>query len=140
MGLKDVLQDKKIVVTELTNKGEELRKQWENKFADSISLVEKDSIYFDQFLWHVFSYEKLSCLKDEEAIKAFNNEIKKVCYVFYQHDDHALMLNNAERIKAEDFENENDVYVVDKDFEWTYVHTHEYYCGPYFYKPIKKTK
>ena len=30
-------------------------------------------------------------------------------------------------------QNEEDVYVVDEDFRWTYVHTHEDgWCGPYF--------
>ncbi|MBT2723991.1 DUF4275 family protein [Bacillus sp. ISL-46] len=29
----------------------------------------------------------------------------------------------------------DDVYVVDKDFTWTYILTHEYFCGPYFYQP-----
>ena len=47
------------------------------------------------------------------------------------------MLENARRIKAEDIINEidgyiDDVYVVDIDFSWTYIHTHEYFCGPYF--------
>jgi hypothetical protein len=137
MSLMDVFRHKGIEVIELADKGVELRKKWENKFTDEISLSEKKSIYFDQFLWHVFSYEKLSCLKNEEAMKAFNQEPKKCCYVFYQHHDNAFMINNADKIKAEDFENEHDVYVVDKNFHWTFVHTHEYYCGPYFYKASK---
>ena len=28
--------------------------------------------------------------------------------------------------------NGSDWYLVDKDFSWTYVHTHEEMCGPYF--------
>ncbi|RDY23202.1 DUF4275 family protein [Romboutsia maritimum] len=37
-------------------------------------------------------------------------------------------------MKAEDFNNEFDVYVVDKNMSWTYVHTHEDYFNPYFFK------
>jgi hypothetical protein len=29
----------------------------------------------------------------------------------------------------------HDWYLVDKHFTWTYVHTHEADCGPYFCKP-----
>jgi hypothetical protein len=32
------------------------------------------------------------------------------------------------------FAGKNDVYLVDKQFTWTYVHTHEADCGPYFRK------
>ena len=28
-----------------------------------------------------------------------------------------------------------DWYLVDKDFTWTYAHTHESECGPYFCRP-----
>jgi hypothetical protein len=129
-----LLKDKGILVTELVNKGEDLRKKWEGQFANSISSQEKKSIYFDQFLWHVFSYKKLPCLTEEEAMNAFHNETKNVCYVFYQNDHHAYMLTNAENLRAEDLRDEHDVYVVDQHFQWTYVQTHEWFCGPYFYR------
>ncbi len=29
---------------------------------------------------------------------------------------------------------DDDVYVVDKDFKWTYLKTYETMCGPYFAK------
>ena len=35
-------------------------------------------------------------------------------------------------LAANFFEALHDVYLVDKDFTWTYVHTHEEACGPYF--------
>ena len=28
-----------------------------------------------------------------------------------------------------------DWYLVDRDFTWTYAHTHEAECGPYFCRP-----
>lgn len=59
---------------------------------------------------------------------------KSECFIFYQHDEVAIKLINSKDIKAEDFENENDIYLVDKNMTWTYVHIHEESCGPYFYK------
>jgi hypothetical protein len=49
------------------------------------------------------------------------------------------LLENARSLKAEDIIKDiddylEDVYVVDTDFTWTYVFTHEEYCGPYFYQ------
>jgi hypothetical protein len=76
---------------------------------------------------------KKGCLKEEQADKAFNKERKSACYVFYQHSDDALILENASSFTADDLINEYDIYVVDKEFNWTYVKTHETgWCGPYF--------
>jgi Domain of unknown function (DUF4275) len=111
-----------------------LRKKWEDQFTGIISPQEKKSIYFDQYLWHVFSYEKLPCFKEEKAMNAFNSERKDVCFVFYQHDDRTFMLTNAENLKAGDLESEHDVYVVDEHFKCAYVYTHEDFCRPYFYR------
>ena len=77
--------------------------------------------------------KKRDCLQGEQADIAFNRESKKFCYVFYQHFDDAFILENASSLNANDFLNEEDVYVVDKEFNWTYVKTHETgWCGPYF--------
>jgi hypothetical protein len=37
--------------------------------------------------------------------------------MFYQNSDRVWLLNYAEKMKAENFENKHDVYIVDKDFE-----------------------
>ena len=42
---------------------------------------------------------------------------------------------NWNKAKTKDFNKEDDIYIVDKYFTWTYVNTHERdLCGPYFYK------
>ncbi|HHY25415.1 MAG TPA: DUF4275 family protein [Desulfitobacterium dehalogenans] len=145
MELVNVLKNKKVKVTEMPKRGAFLRKQWENNFANHLSDEEKKNIYlwnnsgFCGYLWHLFSYEKRDCLKGEEAEKAFNNENKGSCYIFWEHTDHALILENAYILDSEDLEDEYDIYVVDKEFNWTYVKTHEtLLCGPYFGR--KETK
>jgi hypothetical protein len=133
MEITDILKSKKIKVTEIPKWGVYLRKQWEYNFATHISHEEKKSIYlYDDrwacgFLWHLFSYEKMDCLKGGRAEKAFDHERKNACYVFYQLSDYALILENASLFTAKDLLNEADIYVVDKDFNWTFVRT-----GPYF--------
>ncbi|WP_258110090.1 DUF4275 family protein [Alicyclobacillus sp. SP_1] len=134
MSLTDSLMKNGIVVTVYKVQGIELRHRWEQEFAQDINRSVKKSIYFNEFLWHVFSYGKLPCLTNDKAISAFENEKKQDCYVFYQNDDVVYQLENAEGLRAEDFSKEDDVYIVDTGFNWTYVQTHESDCGPYFYK------
>lgn len=134
----DLLNEKGIQVIELKNKGEELRKQWEIAFTKNLSKAQKNKIHFNQFLWHTFSYEEIECLENQKAITAFNNQKKKQCYIFYQEEKNALMVENAKDINSEDIINKIkgyvDVYVVDESFTWTYIVTHEDSLGPYFYK------
>lgn len=139
MDLVSLLRMKKVRVIEIPKWGTYLRKQWEDNFVNHLSDKEKKSIYlYDEdgccgYLWHVFSYERRKCLKEEQADITFNKQSKQSCYVFYQHTDDAFILENASPLTAEDFINEEDVYVVDKEFNWTYVKTHETgWCGPYF--------
>lgn len=139
MDIVALLQRRGMKVKEIHGWGTYLRKRWEEAFASHLSDDEKTSIYlFDRggacgFLWHVFSYEKRECLTEIQAEKAFNLEKKDSCYLFYQHSNFALSLEKATALKAEDLSEEMDVYVVDKEFTWTFVHTHEKgWCGPYF--------
>ena len=45
-----------------------------------------------------------------------------------------IMIEVGMLLKVTHFAQEEDVYVVDENFTWTYVVTHENYCGPYFSK------
>lgn len=144
LDLVSLLRMKKVSVIEIPKWGTYLRKQWEDNFVNHLSDTEKKSIYlYDEdgccgYLWHVFSYERRKYLKEKQADITFNEQSKQSCYVFYQHSDDAYILESASSLTAEDFVNEEDVYVVDKEFNWTYVRTHETgWCGPYFSRKDK---
>ncbi|WIV12740.1 DUF4275 family protein [Proteiniborus sp. MB09-C3] len=139
MDIVNILQSKKIDVTKIPKWGAFLRKQWEDNFANHLTIKHKKDIYlwndngFCGYLWHLFSYEKKACLQGKEAEKAFDNERKNGCYIFWQHTDYVLILENSEVLNSNDLEDEYDIYVVNKEFNWTYVKTHEtLLCGPYF--------
>jgi len=143
LDLVSLLRRKHIKVTEIPKWGTYLRKQWENSFANHLSESEKKSIsLYDEdgfcgYLWHIFSYKRRECLHEEEADRALERELKKSCFIFYQHSDEAFIVENAQALTAEDFINEEDIYIVDKEFNWTYVRTHETgWCGPYFSRKI----
>lgn len=139
MKLIDKLNRKNIKVIEIPKGGASLRKQWEDNFANHMSVQEKKDIHlYDEngvcgYLWHLFSYGRRDSIKDEAAEQAFHAEQKNTCYVFYQHKEDALLIEDATVLTTNDLLNESDIYVVDKDFKWTYVKTHETgWCGPYF--------
>ncbi len=127
------LQDKG-VITSYLEESEELIQKWDYSFAKNISESVKRDIYYDQFKWHIFSYEKQECLKEEEARNAFNAVAKEELYIMYQGNPIVSLYSNASELKAEDFDSKQDIYIFDKNFSWTYVLTHESMCGPYYYK------
>ncbi|MCC3356047.1 DUF4275 family protein [Bacillus sp. REN16] len=135
------LKKKKMRVLELPKWGAYLRGEWESHFAAHLNDAEKRIIHLNSsngYLWHLFSYEKKKCFDGDDAEEAFNLEQKNKCYIFYQHWDYALLVENASRLCASDLGDETDIYVVDKDFRWTFVITHETgWCGPYFSRKDK---
>lgn len=122
------------VVIEIVDEAEEIIDLWDKTFAQNISEELKEKIHYEQFKWHIFSYEKQECLKKEGARKAFDNLSKEECYVMYQNSPIIFLYTNANEVVSRDFDSRQDIYIFDKNFTWTYVHTHESMCGPYFYK------
>ena len=143
MDIVNRLKDKNIKVREIPGWGSYLRNRWEEVFVGHLNQQEKEEIHLSYsdgacgYLWHVFSYEERDCLEKGQANQAFNNVSKGKCYVFYQHSDYAFIMENTELALASDFLekddcDEEDIYIVDRDFTWTYVNTHEESCGPYY--------
>ncbi|MBD2867661.1 DUF4275 family protein [Paenibacillus sp. IB182493] len=126
------LRAKEIEAAEAPGSAVSLRERWAYCFAKELSEEDKKRIHLDQFLWHVFSYGKRTCMKNELAVKAFDCAAKDKCYIFYQNAEFALFVTNAAGLTAADLEHEQDVYVVDHEWKWTYAKTHESHCGPYF--------
>jgi hypothetical protein len=140
----DLLSDKGICAIELKNKRNELIKRWGESFAKDIPKNIKKHIYYGRFMWHVFSNDVLTCKKGQSAKKTFNRIMKDECYIFYQEFNTVLFLENASNLTSEDIMNQYegcicDIYVVDKDFTWTYILTHEEDYGPYFYESVVDT-
>lgn len=59
---------------------------------------------------------------------------KAKCYIFYQHSADVILVEQADVLEAANFTEEDDVYIVDEAFTWTFVVTHERDYGPYFCK------
>ncbi|WP_337099993.1 DUF4275 family protein [Paenibacillus sp. YIM B09110] len=127
------LEDNGIITMMEKGKGQELRDKWARLFARGMDISARMEIHMEQYLWHLFSYEKLPCLMNEDAEKAFHELEKRECYIFYQGREQVLFVPDGTKLTADILRREQDVYVVDSSFEWTYVNTHESDLGPYFY-------
>lgn len=102
------------------------------QYADEHYYFNKDGI--SGFLWHVFSYGDMDCLKGQYAISAFNSQQKDECIIFFSDEEYACKIKNAANLSAEILNEFSEVFITNDKFTWTYIHTHESNCGPYFYK------
>ncbi len=110
-----------------------IKAKWSKIFASSISIIDKNKVYFKEFRWHLFSYELLKCENNYDARICFDKAIKTDVYMFYQHSDEVYRIENPSLLKSTDFDMDDDVYVFDVKEKWTYIRTHESEFGPYFY-------
>ena len=116
----------------------DLRERWLDTFAADVSEEDlgKYVLAGGSYLWHIFSFKLVPCLEGDEARKALEELPDTECYRFYKEyppQDHPRIkaISISEVCSLPD---DLDWYLVDKDFTWTYVHTHEEDCGPYFCK------
>ena len=115
-----------------------IKAKWTKFFAASVPKEKRKEVHFEQFRWHLFSFPILDALEEDDARAAFDAEPKDSVYLFCQHTDKAYLVENAHLFKAEDFDHDfipfKDFYLFSPEGKWTYIHTHECMCGPYFYK------
>lgn len=131
--------------------GEEFEKKWLKKFTPHLTQEQYNSCYIDQYLWHVFSFgviPKEKVLIGDVAREAYE-AVDKEGAITIQFDKPLLKIRwdkkrlvdihtteITEKYKnAKVVDKVQELYVVDKDWKWTYVSTHENgWCGPYFYR------
>ena len=116
----------------------DLRERWLDTFAADVSEEDlgKYVLAGGSYLWNIFSEKLVPCLEGDEAQKALAELPDTDCHRFYKE----YPPQDQPRIKAismaevSSLPDDLDWYLVDKDFTWTYIHTHEENCGPYFCK------
>lgn len=103
------------------------------------------------FLWHLFSHKIVLAQDGVDADISFTkicansheSEQKSVAltskaWVFLQVGNIGWKIDDASRINPSNLRTNMkdfyaDFYITASDFSWTYAHTHEEECGPYFY-------
>ena len=112
-----------------------IKERWLDAFAEGAPEAElgKHVLAENNYLWHVFSFDLVEHLKGEAATAALP---EGPCWKFY-YEYPPADVPQVQEITSEnpvDLNEPGDWYLVDKHFTWTYVHTHEADCGPYFCK------
>ena len=114
--------------------------KWLSVFASGISKEDREKyiVSYGNYIWHAFSWElldKSEYLVGDAAREAYDSMDKgdAVCLRWFDDDRTQELSEDLHTAKALD--NQHEIYVVSKDFSWTYIKTHEYdACGPYFMK------
>ena len=116
----------------------DLRERWLDTFAADVSEEDlgKHVLVGGGYLWHIFSYKLVPCLEGDAARRALAELPDTECYRFYKEypPQDQPRIKAIEMSEVSSLPDDLDWYLVDKDFTWTYVHTHEEDCGPYFCK------
>lgn len=117
----------------------EFKSRWLECFAEGIpkNKIKRYVVATGNFIWHIFSWELLpegSYLEGDAARKAYDAIDKKgsVYLEPFAEEDPAPV--TSEHTSSKQLDKLCEIYVVGKDFEWTYIKTHEDRCGPYFCK------
>ena len=112
---------------------------WLSKFGSDIpkakinKYVEKTGNY----IWHIFSWglipEEKYYSGNRAKIEYDSIDKSGAWYIEWFEDDRAHQI--IPKLKtAKDLDEFIEIYVMAKDFSWTYIKTHEDSCGPYFMK------
>ena len=114
--------------------------QWIRHFAKEVSKNDISLYVKDQYIWHVFSWNLLDSdafLVGDHARRAYDEVDKSNCIfcdMFGPNGVSEHMLEEYISSKTID-QNITELYVIAKDYSWTYIKTHEGdLCGPYFMK------
>ncbi|WP_298023787.1 tRNA (guanosine(46)-N7)-methyltransferase TrmB [uncultured Dysosmobacter sp.] len=124
-----------------------VKSRWLDVFAADVSEADlgQHVLADGNYLWHIFSWKLVSCLEGDGAQQALAEAAGDIYLFYYKYPPAGVpriqpltredALGLARR-QAEEYPSLDgmDWYLVDKDFTWTYVHTHESECGPYFCK------
>lgn len=107
-----------------------IRNKYIDTFFSNLTEQEKNEIFFEQHMWHAFSYNKVNSKEGIEAIQSLRKHNRNDVYLIFQRKQQVLegknityeeIYNNV--LKNDDWD--TDCYIIDKNFEWTFVLTHE---------------
>ena len=121
--------------------------KWLKNFAPLLSDGNFDRYIDGQYVWHIFSWRLIpdgSYEIGDAACAAFDNADKEGAkYIFLWSDGEEPDNLPEKYFTAAGIESDDsvgEIYIVGRNFEWTYVVTHETSCGcgPYFMK--KRTR
>ena len=118
---------------------ETVKMAWDMAFGEAVPEDAREAVFYDEFRWHLFSYETLEAKRGDAARAAMDAKSSQRLHLFWQNNEDAWAMRNAFDLTAADVDriaeaSEPDLYIFDDEGCWTYVLTHEPDCGPYFFQ------
>lgn len=120
--------------------------RWLDAFASSVSEADLGQrvLGAGNYLWHIFSWKLVPCLEGDAARQALTERADDACYLFYYAEApedmpaiHVVAKADLNALLSAAPSRDYDWYLVDRHFTWTFAHTHESACGPYFCQPSR---
>lgn len=107
-----------------------IKEKYISTFFSNLTKEQKDEIYFEEYMWHAFSYNKVKAKEGFEAIEELRKHSINNVYVIFEKSRKILEEENItyEQIYNNVLKNKDwytDCYIIDKNFKWTFVLTHE---------------
>ena len=112
--------------------------RWLSSFAEDVDkkMIKEHVTSEGNYLWHIFTWCEVPALKGDDARRAFDAlEYKEAIKATCGAKGKVKKCKDIGKISASDVDVDPsaEVYIVAKDYSWTYVRTHERgMCGPYF--------
>ena len=112
--------------------------KWLSVFGEGVDkkIIKEHVTSQGNYLWHIFTWGNVPCLEGDEARRAFDAlEYDEVFKVTGGCSKKIKSTSTVGKLSSEEIDNDSasDVYIVSKNYSWTYVRTHEKdLCGPYF--------
>ena len=119
-----------------------LRERWLDTFAPDIpeELLGQHVLAEGNFLWNIFTWGQIPCETGAAATEALKQQDLSTCYLFYYEFPPASQ-SHIRSIQREDLANlleDQNWYLADESFTWTYAHPCTQGVGPFFCKNSKK--
>jgi len=114
----------------------EFIEKWISVFGNGVDkkLIEDHVTSYGNHLWHLFNWRNVTCISGDEARKSFDALEYKEAIRFYDgYSNNIDKISVVEKLSSKEVDKDkhSDVYIVAKDFSWTYIRTHEFELGPY---------
>ena len=114
----------------------EFIEKWISVFGNGVDkkLIEDHVTSYGNHLWHLFTWGNVTCISGDEARKSFDALEYKEAIRFYDgYSNNIDKISVVEKLSSNEVDKDkhSDVYIVAKDFSWTYIRTHEFELGPY---------
>ena len=120
---------------------EQFKREWVRYFAGDVPVDEVEKYILCHglawnFIWHAFSWELVpegAYLMGAAARRAFDEQNKDSAIAIDPFEDNPKTVSLTDGLRhAAAIEELTEIYIVGKDFAWTYIKTHEGGLGPYF--------